>query len=166
MVVLLQPRILMAMARDGLLPSFFSDVNKKSQVPVKSTVTTGLVAALLAFFMDVFQLARMVSVGALLAFTVVAVSLLSSLQDSIDAFLLRYSDCKLLLKHVAEGNYTISAVKRRKNTCGTIMFTGVGVLLLTSATSYVRFSCLITSATSYMLTSAHIVCHGWLSSPI
>ena len=61
MVVLLQPRILMAMARDGLLPSFFSDVNKKSQVPVKSTVTTGLVAALLAFFMDVSQLAGMVS---------------------------------------------------------------------------------------------------------
>jgi len=49
----------MAMARDGLLPSFFSDVNKKSQVPVKSTVTTGLVAALLVFFMDVSQLAVM-----------------------------------------------------------------------------------------------------------
>jgi len=51
----------MAMARDGLLPSFFSDVNKKSQVPIKSTVTTGIVAALLAFFMDVSQLAGMVS---------------------------------------------------------------------------------------------------------
>lgn len=51
----------MAMARDGLLPSFFSDVNKRSQVPVKSTVTTGIVAATLSFFMDVSQLAGMVS---------------------------------------------------------------------------------------------------------
>lgn len=50
----------MAMARDGLLPSFFSDVNKRTQVPVKGTVVTGLIAAMLAFFMDVEQLAGMV----------------------------------------------------------------------------------------------------------
>ncbi|XP_078430842.1 cationic amino acid transporter 3, mitochondrial-like [Wolffia australiana] len=71
-----QPRILMAMARDGLLPPFFSEVNKKTQVPVKSTIATGICAAVLAFFMDVSQLAGMVSVGTLLAFTVVAVSIL------------------------------------------------------------------------------------------
>lgn len=71
-----QPRILMAMARDGLLPSFFSDVNKRTQVPVKSTIMTGICAASLAFFMDVSQLAGMVSVGTLLAFTIVAVSIL------------------------------------------------------------------------------------------
>lgn len=55
-----QPRILMAMARDGLLPSFFSDVNKQTQVPVKSTIVTGICAAALAFAMDVSQLAGMV----------------------------------------------------------------------------------------------------------
>lgn len=56
-----QPRILMAMARDGLLPPFFSDINKNSQVPVKSTIVTGLVAAVLAFSMEVSELAGMVS---------------------------------------------------------------------------------------------------------
>ncbi|KAE8660038.1 Cationic amino acid transporter 2, vacuolar [Hibiscus syriacus] len=99
-----QPRILMAMARDGLLPSFFSDVNKRSQVPVKGTLTTGIVAASLSFVMDVSQLAGMVSVGTLLAFTMVAISVLilryvppdevpfpSSLQESIDSVTLRYS---------------------------------------------------------------------------
>ena len=50
----------MAMARDGLLPSFFSDVNKSTQVPVKSTLATGFGAAVLSFFMDVSQLAGMV----------------------------------------------------------------------------------------------------------
>ncbi|KAM1332356.1 hypothetical protein FF1_008421 [Malus domestica] len=74
--LLAQPRILMAMARDGLLPSFFSDINKKTQVPVKSTVTTGIFAAVLAFFMDVSQLAGMVSVGTLFAFTTAALSVL------------------------------------------------------------------------------------------
>lgn len=52
----------MAMARDGLLPSFFSDVNKHTQVPIKSTIITGICAATLAFFMDVEQLAGMVSI--------------------------------------------------------------------------------------------------------
>ncbi|BAU01683.1 hypothetical protein HKW66_Vig0148530 [Vigna angularis] len=74
--ILPQPRILMAMARDGLLPPFFSDINSHSQVPVKSTIVTGLVAALLAFLMEVSELAGMVSVGTLLAFTVVAISVL------------------------------------------------------------------------------------------
>ncbi|KAA8518359.1 hypothetical protein F0562_015758 [Nyssa sinensis] len=100
-----QPRILMAMARDGLLPSFFSDVNRRTQVPVKSTIVTGIIAATLAFFMDVEQLAGMVSVGTLLAFTMVAISVLilryvppdevplpSSLQESIDIVSLRYSN--------------------------------------------------------------------------
>ena len=51
----------MAMARDGLLPPFFSDINNQTQVPVKSTITTGVVAAVLAFFMEVSELAGMVS---------------------------------------------------------------------------------------------------------
>jgi len=50
----------MAMSRDGLLPPFFSEVNSRTQVPVKSTVLTGICAAVLAFFMDVSQLAGMV----------------------------------------------------------------------------------------------------------
>ncbi|KAJ6810720.1 cationic amino acid transporter 3, mitochondrial-like [Iris pallida] len=102
--ILPQPRILMAMARDGLLPPFFSDVNTRTQVPVKSTIVTGICAALLAFFMDVSQLAGMVSVGTLLAFTIVAVSILilrftppnevplpASLHESIHSVHLRYS---------------------------------------------------------------------------
>ena len=55
-----QPRILMAMSRDGLLPAFFSDVNERTQVPLKSTLATGIGAAILSFFMDVSQLAGMV----------------------------------------------------------------------------------------------------------
>jgi cationic amino acid transporter 1 len=51
----------MAMARDGLLPSFFSDIHRSTQIPLKSTIVTGLFAAVLAFFMDVSQLAGMVS---------------------------------------------------------------------------------------------------------
>lgn len=51
----------MAMARDGLLPSFFSDIHRRTQIPLKSTIVVGVFAAALAFFMDVSQLAGMVS---------------------------------------------------------------------------------------------------------
>ncbi|KAK4581410.1 hypothetical protein RGQ29_024885 [Quercus rubra] len=101
--ILPQPRILMAMARDGLLPPFFSEVNIKTQVPMNGTIVTGIGSAILAFIMDVSQLAGMVSVGTLLAFTMVAISvlilryvppdevpLLSSLQGSIDSESLEY----------------------------------------------------------------------------
>jgi solute carrier family 7 (cationic amino acid transporter), member 1 len=37
-------------------------VNKKTQVPVKSTTVMGICAATLAFFMDVSQLAGMVRI--------------------------------------------------------------------------------------------------------
>jgi solute carrier family 7 (cationic amino acid transporter), member 1 len=51
----------MAMARDGLLPPFFCDINKHTLVPVKGTIITGLAAAVLAFSMEVSDLAGMVS---------------------------------------------------------------------------------------------------------
>ncbi|GAV83568.1 LOW QUALITY PROTEIN: AA_permease_2 domain-containing protein, partial [Cephalotus follicularis] len=53
---ILAHRILMLMARDGLLPSFFSDISKYTQ-----TITTGILVVVLAFFMDVSQLAEIVS---------------------------------------------------------------------------------------------------------
>uniref|UniRef100_A0A7I4D6P2 Cationic amino acid transporter C-terminal domain-containing protein n=1 Tax=Physcomitrium patens TaxID=3218 RepID=A0A7I4D6P2_PHYPA len=71
-----QPRILMAMARDGLLPPFFSTVHPKTSVPVNGTILAGAVAAIMAFMMNVDELSGMVSVGTLLAFTIVSVCLL------------------------------------------------------------------------------------------
>ncbi|KAI3793684.1 hypothetical protein L1987_36304 [Smallanthus sonchifolius] len=123
-----QPRILMAMARDGLLPSFFSEVNTRTQVPVKSTLLTGLVAATLAFSMDVEQLAGMVSVGTLLAFTMVAISVLilryvppdevplpSSLQAAIDSVSLRYSNIIETEETDVEVSNVQTGVSRKKN---------------------------------------------------
>ncbi|KAJ4886237.1 hypothetical protein Rs2_25985 [Raphanus sativus] len=74
--LLAQPRIFMAMARDGLLPAFFAEINPRTQVPVKNTIVIGVLAASLAFFMDVSQLSEMVSVGTLMAFTAVAACVL------------------------------------------------------------------------------------------
>ena len=70
-----QPRILLAMARDGMLPhSFFGAVHPRFQTPWKSTILVGLVVATVAATVPLSFLADLVSVGTLFAFLIVCVS--------------------------------------------------------------------------------------------
>lgn len=50
----------MAMARDGLLPQWFSALSNTTGVPLNATIVTGLFAATLAFTMSLEQLSAMV----------------------------------------------------------------------------------------------------------
>jgi APA family basic amino acid/polyamine antiporter len=70
-----QPRILMAMARDGMLPEgFFAAVHPRFRTPWKSTILVGLVVALAAALAPLNFLADLVSVGTLFAFLIVCAS--------------------------------------------------------------------------------------------
>ncbi|GAM25443.1 hypothetical protein SAMD00019534_086180, partial [Acytostelium subglobosum LB1] len=66
-----QPRIYLQMAKDGLIFSRFAKVNSKTQVPMFGTIFTGAFASLLALMLSLDQLSNMISIGTLLAFTVV-----------------------------------------------------------------------------------------------
>ncbi|EFA80265.1 putative cationic amino acid transporter [Heterostelium album PN500] len=66
-----QPRIYMQMAKDGLFFSKFKEVNKKTQVPLFGTIFTGVFASVLALVLSIESLSNMISIGTLLAFTVV-----------------------------------------------------------------------------------------------
>jgi APA family basic amino acid/polyamine antiporter len=72
-----QPRILLAMARDGMLPhAFFAAVHPKFLTPWKSTILVGLVVGAVAAVVPLTFLAELVSVGTLFAFLLVCVSVL------------------------------------------------------------------------------------------
>ncbi len=76
-MMLSQPRILLAMARDGLLPtSFFAAVHDKFRTPWKSTILTGIFVGTLASFMPLRVLADLVNIGTLLAFVFVCAAVL------------------------------------------------------------------------------------------
>ena len=75
--MLSQPRILLAMARDGLLPeSFFGAVHNTFKTPWKSTILTGLAVATLGSLLPLDILADLVNIGTLLAFVIVSVAVL------------------------------------------------------------------------------------------
>jgi len=72
-----QPRILLAMARDGLLPeSFFGAVHARFRTPWKSTILVGLVVAIGGGLAPLGFLAELVSVGTLFAFVIVCAAVL------------------------------------------------------------------------------------------
>lgn len=76
-MMLSQPRILLAMARDGLLPpGFFAAVHSRFQTPWKSTIVTGIVVGLLGSLLPIDVLSELVSIGTLWAFVIVCAAVL------------------------------------------------------------------------------------------
>lgn len=66
-----QTRIFLGMAKDGLIPSFFSQIHPTFRTPWKSTILVGFVVSLVAAFTPIDLLSDMTSFGTLFAFAMV-----------------------------------------------------------------------------------------------
>lgn len=71
-----QPRIFFAMARDGLLPAVFGKVHPKYQTPWLATIITGGFAMIFGGLFPIDILGELVSIGTLLAFIIVCAGVL------------------------------------------------------------------------------------------
>jgi APA family basic amino acid/polyamine antiporter len=76
-LLLSQARILLAMARDGLIPrSFFAAVHERFRTPHKATALTGVLVATVAALFPLTILAQLVNIGTLMAFVIVCFAVL------------------------------------------------------------------------------------------
>ncbi len=71
-----QPRIWMAMSRDGLLPKAFSRLHPKYKTPSFSTIVTGFVVGIPCLFMNLTEVTDLCSIGTLFAFILVCAGVL------------------------------------------------------------------------------------------
>lgn len=70
------PRCMYAMATDGLLFGFLGNVNSKTQLPLTNVVVSGLFSAIIALIFDLEKLVEFMSIGTLLAYTIVSASVI------------------------------------------------------------------------------------------
>ncbi|XP_018393166.1 PREDICTED: cationic amino acid transporter 4 isoform X1 [Cyphomyrmex costatus] len=70
------PRTMYSMAKDGLLFGFLGRISERTQVPVYNLIISGLLSALIALLFDLKYLVEFMSIGTLLAYTVVAISVI------------------------------------------------------------------------------------------
>src|SRR5216110_2958646 len=66
-----QPRIFMAMARDGLLPEYFAKIHPRFRTPHITTIWTGVVVGVVAMVTNIGELADLTNIGTLFAFILV-----------------------------------------------------------------------------------------------
>ena len=70
------PRVCYAMGNDGVLFKILGRVHPKTKTPVIATVVSGMLSAIMAAFFSLHQLVDMLSIGTLLAYTIVAICVL------------------------------------------------------------------------------------------
>jgi len=71
-----QPRIFLAMARDGLLPPWAARIHPKHRTPWTATIVTGILVAAGALFADENEIYDLTNIGTLAAFAIVCIGVL------------------------------------------------------------------------------------------
>ena len=93
-----QPRIWMAMSRDGLLPPIFGKISGKYKTPGFSTLISGVLVGGLVLFIDDKLMTDLTSIGTLFAFVLVSggVLVLPKIQRESGRFSIPYINSKFI----------------------------------------------------------------------
>jgi APA family basic amino acid/polyamine antiporter len=75
-MMLAQPRIFLAMSKDGLMPAWAGAIHPRFRTPHISTIVTGVVVAIAAGLTPIATLGTLVSIGTLMAFVIVSIGVI------------------------------------------------------------------------------------------
>jgi len=75
-MMLAQPRIFLAMAKDGLLPAWAARVHPRFRTPHVSTIVTGIAVSIASGLTPIGTLGSLVSIGTLMAFVIVSIGII------------------------------------------------------------------------------------------
>lgn len=70
------PRVLYAMASDGIIYKRLKSINVRTKTPLLATIVSGILSAIMALIFDLHQLIDMMSIGTLVAYTIVSICVL------------------------------------------------------------------------------------------
>lgn len=100
-----QPRIWMAMSRDGLLPKKFQEVHPKNKIPSFATIVTGILVGVPILFTDKSFILDFTSIGTIFAFVLVCggVLLLPNKEKVKGRFHLPYINGKFIFPFIFFG---------------------------------------------------------------
>ncbi len=91
-----QPRILLSMSRDGLLPSVFGKIHPKFRTPSFSTIITGLMVAIPILFLNHTTVTDLCAIGTLFAFVIVCAGVMID-KNKNTSFKIPYFNSKYLV---------------------------------------------------------------------
>ncbi len=118
-----QPRIWMAMSRDGLLPKRFSFIHPKYKTPSFSTIVTGVVVAVPALFLNLTEVTDLCSIGTLFAFVLVCGGVLVLPKDETSA-VGRFKMPYVNAKYIAPALFIIGLAVFHQSLIGLFDFSG------------------------------------------
>ena len=84
-MMMAQPRIFLAMSRDGLLPPWAGRIHPRFRTPHVTTILTGFAVALASGLSSLGTLGNLVNIGTLLAFVIVALGIIVMRRREPDA---------------------------------------------------------------------------------
>lgn len=115
------PRIIYAMSDDGLLFKSLSKVNSRTKTPLYTTIFSGFLTGIIAMFVDLQELVELMSIGTLMEYTLVNISVL----------ILRYRP----IEGGVEKNLKKCDVRENSPNCFSLLFNWNGVKMADCTTS-------------------------------